>query len=144
MVCQFSARCRRRRCSVFRPFVGRSTRIVDVVCAQNDPYRANRLLTSSRITRHERQAPVLLGGLTERACAAGLLVFDHPLPCEFKWNVQFAPRANNPQALPVAILKSRKQPQTKSCDDRNSSTPGPKHFYPKHAEREGADYDVRL
>jgi hypothetical protein len=91
---------------------------------------------------------VWLGGLTERACAAGLLVFDHvfdhPLPYEFKWNARFAPRANNPQALPAAIFKTRKQRQAKSCDDRNSSTPGPKHFYPKHAEREGADYDARL
>jgi hypothetical protein len=124
--------------------MGRSTRIVDVVCAENDRYRANRLLTSSRITEHARQARVLLGGLTERACAAGLLVFDHPLPCKFKSNARFAPRANNPQAFPVAILKSRKQRQTKSCGDRNSGIPGPKHFYPKHAEREGANYDVRL
>lgn len=87
---------------------------------------------------------MLLGGLTERACAAGLLVFEQPLPCEFKWNARFGSRANNPQALAIAILKSRNQPQTKSYNDRNSSTPGPKHFYPKHAEREGANYDVRL
>ncbi len=87
---------------------------------------------------------MLLGRLNERARAAGLLVFDHQLPSEFKWNARFAPRANNLQALPVAIFKSCKQRQTKSCNDRNYSTPGPKHFYPKHAEREGANYDARL